>query len=482
MFLLEHGVIIGEVSHGQGDLYMPVFKTRPAGLKIIIVGAGKVGTTLVEQLSREGHDITIIDKVASKVNDIASKFDVMGCVGNGATYMTLVEAGVKDADLIIAVTESDELNLLCCTIAKQFSNCSAISRLRNPDYSKEANYLRDKLGLSMLINPDLEAAKVMSRVLYIPTALEVRSFAHGQALITKIKIPEGNIIDKMTIAELGAKITNNILICGVEREGNVVIPGGSFELAAGDIITVVATSKEQINFLKSIGFATNQIKNAMIIGGGRSSYYLADILIKKGISVKIIEQDLERCELLNDLLPKATIIHGDGTKTDLLLDEGIKSVDAFIPLTGIDEQNAMLALHAKKISSTKLITKINRTGFIDIVNSLDLGSVFYPMFITSDMILAYVRAKTAAPGSNIETVYHLFDSRAEAITFNVTDDSKITGKPLRELKIKSNTLISYIGRKGEAIIPSGNDVICKGDTVMVVTMQTGFDDIGDILE
>ena len=339
---------------------MPVFKTRPAGLKIIIVGAGKVGTTLVEQLSREGHDITIVDKVASKVNDIASTYDVMGCVGNGATYMTLVEAGVKDADLIIAVTESDELNLLCCTIAKQFANCSAISRLRNPDYSKEANYLRDKLGLSMLINPDYEAAKVMSRVLYIPTALEVRSFAHGQALITKIKIPEGNIIDKMTIAELGSKISNNILICGVERDGNVFIPGGSFELSAGDIITVVATSKEQNNFLKSIGFAMNTIKDAMIIGGGRSSYYLADILIKKGISVKIIEQNKARCELLNELLPKATIIHGDGTNTELLLDEGIKSADAFIPLTGIDEQNAMLALHAKKISSAKLITKINR--------------------------------------------------------------------------------------------------------------------------
>ena len=235
-------------------------------------------------------------------------------------------------------------------------------------------------------------------------------------------------------------------------------------------------------FLKSIGFATNQVKDVMIIGGGRSSYYLADILIKKGVGVKIIEQSLERCELLNDLLPKATIIHGDGTNTELLVEEGIKNTGAFIPLTGIDEQNSMLALHAKKISSAKLITKINRTGFIDIINSLDLGSVFYPMFITADMILAYVRAKTAAPGSNIETVYHLFDSRAEAITFKVTDESKVTGKPLKDLKIKSNTLISFIDHDGEGIIPTGNDVISKGDTVMVVTMQTGFDDIGDILE
>ena len=461
---------------------MPVFRTRPAGLKIIIVGAGKVGMTLVGQLSREGHDITIIDKDSAKINDITSTYDVMGFVGNGASYLTQVEAGVKDADIIIAVTDSDELNLLCCTIAKQFAGCSAISRLRNPDYSREADYLRTELGLSMVINPDLEAAKVMARVLYLPTALEVRSFAHDKALIVKIKIPEGNILDKMTIAALGAKITNNILICGVERDGDVVIPGGSYELAAGDIITVVATSKEQLLFLKNIGFATNQVKNAMIIGGGRSSYYLADILLKKGISVKIIEQDRDRCDKLTDLLPKAVIINGDGTNTELLLAEGIKNTDAFIPLTGIDEQNAMLALHAKKISSAKLITKINRTGFIDIINSLDLGSVFYPMFITSDMILAYVRAKTAAPGSNIETVYHLFDSRAEAITFKVTDEGKVTGKPLKDLKIKDNTLVSFIRHKGEGIIPTGSDMISNGDTVMVVTTHTGFDDIGDILE
>ena len=460
---------------------MPVFRTRPSGLKIIIVGAGKVGSTLVDELSREGHDITLVDKDSSKVNDITSTYDVMGCIGNGASYMTLEEAGVKDADLVIAVTDSDELNLLCCTIAKQFSNCAAISRVRTPDYSREVNYLRDKLGLAMIINPDLEAAKVMGRNMYMPTALEIRSFAHGQAEIVKLKIPEGNILDKMTIARLGAEITNNILICGVERDGNVVIPGGSFELASGDIISVVATRKEHRNFLKMIGFPTNQVKNAILIGGGRSSFYLATILIKNGIDVKIIEQDHERCEELTELLPKAVIINGDGTNTELLLDEGIETADAFIPLTGIDEQNVMLALHAKRISSAKLITKINRTGFIDIINGMDLGSVVYPMFITSEAIIAYVRARTAAPGSNIETLYHLFESRAESIEFKVTDNSKVTEKPLKELKLKDNLLISFINHNGEAIIPSGDDVIHKGDTVMVVTTHTGFDDIGDIL-
>lgn len=460
---------------------MPVFRTRPSGLKIIIVGAGKVGTTLAQQLSQEGHDITIIDKDADKVNDIAALYDVMGCVGNGASYLTQVEAGVNDADLIIAVTDSDELNLLCCTIAKQFSGCAAISRVRTPDYSREVSYLCDKLGLAMIINPDLEAAKVMARILYMPTALGIHSFAHGQAEIIKIKIPDGNILDKMTIARLGSELTNNILICGVERDGNVVIPGGSFELAAGDVISIVATRKEHRNFLKLIGFATNSVKNAMLIGGGRSSYYLASALIKNGIDVKIIEQNRDRCEKLNELLPKAVIINGDGTNTELLLDEGIESTDAFIPLTGIDEQNVMLTLHAKKVSSAKLITKINRTGFIDIINTLDLGSVIYPMIITSETITTYVRARTAAPGSNIEAIYHLFDSRAESIEFKVTEDSKVTGKPLKELKLKKNLLISFISHKGEAIIPTGDSVISKGDTVMVVTTQTGIDDIGDIL-
>ncbi|MBP5181037.1 MAG: Trk system potassium transporter TrkA [Clostridiales bacterium] len=460
---------------------MPVFRTRPSGLKILIVGAGKVGTTLVQQLSMEGHDITIIDKDASKVNDLTTTYDVMGCVGNGASYLILQEAGVSNADLLIAVTDSDELNILCCTIAKQFAGCAVISRVRTPDYSRDSKYLRDKLGLAMIINPDLEAAKVMTRNLSMPTALGVYSFAHGQVEIVKIKIPEGNKLDKMTIARLGSEITNNILICAVERDGDVVIPGGYFELAAGDIISVVATHKEQKNFLKLIGFPTNSIKNAMLIGGGRSSYYLASSLIRNGIDVKIIEQNLERCERLTELLPKAVIINGDGTNTELLVDEGIESADAFIPLTGIDEQNVMLTLHARKVSDAKLITKINRTGFLDIINTLDLGSVVYPMILTSEIITTYVRARTAAPGSNIEALYHLFDSRAESIEFKVTEESKVTGKPLKELKLKDNLLISFIGRKGEAIIPTGNDVICKGDTVMVVTTHTGFDDIGDIL-
>ncbi len=460
---------------------MPFFKTTPSGLRIIIVGVGKVGATLVEQLSAEGHNITVIDKNPQKIRDITSSYDVMGLAGNGASYLTLQEAGVGNADLIIAVTDSDELNLLCCTIAKQFSKCAAISRVRTPDYSREAAYLREKLGLEMIINPDLVAARVMSRILYMPRALEINSFAHGQAEIIKLKIPEGNILDKKTIAQLGSNITNNILICGVEREGKVVIPGGMFELAAGDIISVVGARKELSFFFKKIGFDTHQVKNAMIVGGGRSSYYLASILMKSGIDVKIIEQNLKRCEDLSELLPKAVIINGDGTNTELLLEEGLDTTESFIPLTGIDEQNVMLSLHAKKTSSTKIITKINRTGFNDIVSSLDLGSVIYPRYITTETIIAYVRAKSATSGSNIETLYHLFDARAEAIEFRVTEESSITGVQLKDLKLKDNLLIAFIGHNGEAIIPRGDSVIMPGDIVMIVTTHTGFNEITDIL-
>ena len=458
------------------------FQKKDDGLKIIIVGAGKVGATLVQKLRNEGHDITIVDKNADKVNSLSDSFDIMGVVGNGASYTTQKDAGIDNADLIIAVTESDELNLLCCTIAKQFSNCSSIARVRTPDYSKEVGYLRERLGLARIINPELESAKEMARILYLPTALEVNSFAHGQAEMVKIKIPEGNRIVGKTIAYLGMNITNDILICAVERNGEVTIPSGDFELAAGDLISFVSTRKAGAYFLKEIGFDTKQVKNAMIIGGGRASFYLADQLLKNGINVKILERSRERCEELTTLLPKAVIINGDGTNPDLLREEGIADVDAFIPLTGIDEQTVMLTLHAKRLSSAKVITKINRTRFTEIVNDLDLGSVVYPKFITSESIVAYVRALTATKGSDIETLYHIFDSRAEAIEFKVGENSGVTGIPLRDLQLKKDLLIAFIAHDGKIIIPTGDDVISEGDTMMVVSTKTGFKEIGDILK
>lgn len=451
------------------------------GLDIIIVGCGKVGMTLIEQLSKEGHDITIIDKNAAKVQEMSNLYDIMGLVGNGASYSVQMEAGIENADLIIAVTASDELNLLCCTVAKQVGDCAAIARVRTPDYSKEAGYLREKLGLTMIINPELEASLETARILYLPTALEVNSFAHGQAEIVKFKIPEENLLDGMTIATLGKSITNEILICAIEREGEVYIPGGNFQMAKNDIVSFVAPRRHIRSFLKKIGFKTKQVKDAMIVGGGKASYYLAKQLIAMGIDVKIIEQNKERCEELSILLPEAIIINGDGTDEEVLREEGIEYAQAFIPLTDIDEENIMLTLHAKQVSNAKLITKINRSTFKNVISKLDLGSVIYPRYITSEAIIAYVRAKKNSTNSNIETLYHMFDNRAEAIEFRVDEPSSVTGIPLKDLMLKNDLLVSFIYRNGKVQIPSGLDTIEVGDTVMIVTTHTGLDNIQDII-
>lgn len=451
------------------------------GLNIIIVGCGKVGATLIEQLGKEGHDITIIDKNPQKIQEMANLYDVMGLVGNGASYSVQMEAGIENTDLIIAVTDSDELNLLCCTVAKRVGNCAAIARVRTPDYSKEAGYLREKLGLAMIINPEMEAAKEASRILYLPTALEVNSFAHGQAELIKFKVPEGNVLDGMIICNMDRSDAENILICAIEREGEVYIPSGNFQMQKGDVISFVASRKVAKNFLEKIGFKTTRVKNTMIIGGGKAAYYLAKQLISMGIFVKIIESSRTRCEELSVLLPQAIIINGDGTDQELLKEEGIEYAESFVPLTGIDEENILLTLYARQVSNAKVITKINHINFKDVISRLDLGSVVYPRYITAEAIIAYVRAKKNSMNSNIETLYHMFDHRVEAIEFRVDEKSAATGIPLKDLSLKKNLLISFISRKGTILIPSGNDSIQVGDTVMIVTTHTGFHDIQDIL-
>ena len=452
------------------------------GLKIIVVGAGKVGDTLVNRLAEEGHDLVIIDKNVNRLTELANLCDCMGIIGNGASHGVLEEAGVASADLFISVTESDELNLLCCTIAKQFNrNLATIARVRNPDYGKEIPYLRSKLSLEMIINPEYEAAVEAARILFLPAALSINSFAHGSAEIVKIKIPEGNILDGKTVAYLGSNITNGILIVGVERGDEVTIPNGGFELSAGDIISFVATRKECHSFLKSIGFKTNSVRSTIMIGGGKSAFYLADQLIKTGIDVKIIEKDAKRCDELSELLPKATIINGDGIN-EALLETGIRDVDSVVAMTGIDEENIMLALFARQISKgIKSVTKINKISFTDVINRLDLGSVIYPKQITAEAIITYARAKQASIGSNVEVMYHLFDERAEAIEFKVMEKSAATGIQLKDLKLRANTLLAFINRSGKIIIPTGSDSIEVGDSVMIVTKNKGYTALTDIL-
>lgn len=454
----------------------------PAGLNIIIIGCGKVGATLLEKLSYEGHDITIIDQNPKKVQEFTSLYDAMGVVGNGASYSVQMEAGVKDADLLIAVTGSDELNLLCCVMANQEGNCSTIARVRNPEYTpSEINYLRDKLGIAIVVNPELEAAKEVARILYIPTALEVTSFAHGQAELVKFKIPEHNRLDGITLAELGQTSVTKVLFCAVVRDKVVHIPDGSFELKAGDIVSFVATRRVIKSFFKDIGINTHQVKSTMIIGGGKAAFYLAQQLIHMGIAVKIVEQSKARCEELSILLPEAVIINGDGTDTSLLLEEGIEHVESFVPLTGIDEENVMLTLYARQVSDTKTITKVARNTFREVISNLDLGSVVYPRYITAETIIRYVRAKQASKDSDIETLSYMYDNQAEAIEFIIKEDSRITNIPLAELPLKKNLLLAFISRNGSIIFPTGKDHIQVGDAVMIVTTHSGFNNILDIL-
>ncbi|MBQ9228420.1 MAG: Trk system potassium transporter TrkA [Eubacterium sp.] len=456
---------------------------KPKGLNIIIVGLGRVGETLVDQLSAEGHDITVVDKDMAKVKEISELYDVIGVVGNGASFGVQMEAGIEDANLIIAVTESDELNLLCCTVARRVVECAAIARVRNPDYSFESSYLREQLGLAMIINPELETSRQMARILGMPKALEVNTFAHGHAELIKFKVSKGSILDGMSISAIGAK-TENVLVCAVERGGTVFIPSGSDVLQAGDVASFVAPRKVARAFFKKIGSKSQQVKNTMIVGGGNSAYYLGRQLLHMGINVKIIEKNAERCDRLSELLPKAVVINGDGSDEDLLREEGVEDTESFVPLTGSDEENILLTLYVKRVSkdSTKVITKINRITFGDVIDGLDLGSVLYPRYITAEEIIAYVRAKSASRSSNIETLSYMFDQRVEAIEFKVDDHYKgLTNIPLMKLNLKKNVLISFINRQGKIIIPSGQDMILPGDTVMVVTTNKGFVAISDII-
>lgn len=456
--------------------------SQKKGLNIIIVGCGKVGITLVEQLTKEGHDITIIDSNPIKIQEITNLYDVIGLTGNGASYSVQMEAGISNADLLISVTGSDELNLLCCTIARQVGKCSAIARVRTPDYSLESDYLRSKLGLAMIINPELEAARQIKNILCLPTALEVIPFAHNQAEMIKYELPPDSALNGIAIMELGKTSSYKILICAVERNGEIHIPTGAFTLQSGDIISFVAPNKAAKGFLDQIGAKTNKVKDAMIIGGGKVAYYLAELLLRRGISVKIIESDKKRCDELSILLPKAVIINGDGTDEELLKEAGVEYTESFVPLTGMDEENIILTLYAKKASNAKVVTKINRINFRKVIENLGLGSVIYPRYITSEAIIAYVRAKKNSMDRNIETLYHMFESRVEAIEFRVGEISGLTGIPLKDLKIKKNLLVSLINRKGKTLIPSGMDSILPGDSVVIVTTNTGLSNIEEILQ
>ena len=450
-------------------------------MKIIVVGCGKVGLTLTEQLNNEGHDITVIDKDGEKLRNVTDSIDVMGVEGNGAIYQVQIEAGIKDTDLLIATTDSDELNMLCCLIAKKAGNCHTIARIRNPEYANETRYIREELNLSMAINPELAAAKEVSRLIKFPSVIKIDTFAKGRVELMKFLIPENSILHNVQIFEVATKLKCNVLICAVERGHDVIIPDGNFRLMSGDKISFIAAQGDAMHFLQQIGIVSKAIKSVMLVGGGKITYYLARMLEEAGIRVKIIEQDLNRCHELSELLPRAMIIHGDGSNQQLLLEEGIGQAEAFAALTGFDEENIMLSLYAATVTKAKLVTKINRIAFEDVIQQLNLGSIIYPKMITADTITQYVRAMQNSMGSNVETLYKIVAGKAEALEFRVGKDAPMVGIPLEKLNFKDNLLIACINRNGQIITPRGKDTIEIGDTVIVVTTHSGLNDLKDIL-
>lgn len=450
-------------------------------MKIIIVGCGKVGITLAEELDNEGHDITIIDQDSVVVDKATQSLDVMGVVGNGAVFQVQSEAGIKEADLLIATTTSDELNMLCCLIAKKAGNCHTIARIRKPEYSAEINFLREELNLSMSINPDFAAAMEISRLLKFPSAIKIDTFAKGRVEIMKFQIPAGSVLHDLKVLEVNSRLKCNVLFCAVERGSNVVIPNGNFVLKSGDKVSFVAPPQASMRFFKAVGIENNSVKSVMLIGGGRITYYLAKMLEDAPIKLKIVEQDLDRCNQLSDELPGVMIINGDGSDQQLLLEEGLRQTEAFAALTGFDEENIMLSLYAASQSRAKLITKVNRTTFESVVNDMNLGSVIYPKLITADTILQYVRAMQNSLGSNVETLYKIVADKAEALEFRVGEDAPMVGVPLEKLSLKPNLLVACINRYGRIITPRGKDAIEIGDTVIIVTTNTGLKDLKDIL-
>jgi len=451
------------------------------GLNIIIVGCGKVGMTLIEQLSKEGHDITIIDKNAAKVQEMSNLYDIMGLVGNGASYSVQMEAGIENADLIIAVTASDELNLLCCLIAQKTGHCQTIARVRNPIYSKEIGFIQERLGLSMIINPELATAREISRLLRFPAAIKIDPFSKGRVELLKFKVLPEFELDGMSVSQITDKYRCDVLFCAIESKTTLSIPGGDHLVHNGDFISIIATPKNTALFFKKIGLKTHQVKNTLIIGGGTISYYLAKALSDLKISVKIIDKNKERCEELSEMLPNATIICGDGTDRALLMEEGLSTVESFVTLTNMDEENIFLSLSAKNMTQAKLIAKVNRLPYKDVIDELDIGSVIYPKYITSDSILRYVRAMQNTIGSNVETLYHVLDNQAEALEFIIRDNSPVVGIPLSKLNLKNNLLVCCLTREGTVRIPRGQDSIQIGDNVIIVTTHKGLRDIRDIL-
>ena len=450
-------------------------------MKIVIIGDGKVGYKLAKQLSSEKYDIILIDNNEEKLRKSIERMDVFCVAGEGGSVEVQQRADVPHADLVIACTSTDECNMLSCLIARRLGARHTIARVRNPIYYKQIDFLKKDLHLSMVVNPELIVAGDITRLLLFPDASKVETFVKGRVELVEFPIHCGKL-EGLSLSELYARFQVQVLVCAVESGETVLIPDGDYILKAGDKLHIAASHQNMEQFFKKIALRKEKIKNAMICGGGRVAYYLASQLCNLGMNVKIIERNRERCEELCELLPQATIINGDATEHDLLIEEGIEKTDAFIALTGMDEENIIMSLFASKQSVSKVIVKINEDRRAMMIEELGLDSIVSAKTATADAILGYVRARRNSQCSaNVETMYQLLDGRVEALEFIIKSENAYTGVPLKDLNLKVNNIIACIARGRKIIIPNGDDSIQVGDSVVIITMTKQIRDLADIL-
>ena len=447
-------------------------------MKIVIVGAGVVGEALCIELSQINNDVILIERSEEILNKIIEKSDITGLVGNGASYENLLEAGADTADMFIAVTEADELNIISCIMAKKYT----IARVRNPEYSTNMRFVREELGISLMMNPEAEASKSIMNILKFPNATGVDSFFSNRANIMELVISKGSQLVGSKLKDLEINSRDKVIICIVERGEEVIIPTGDFILEENDTIYVTGTNDAVTNFYDKMGYKNKDINSVMIIGGGTVAHYLTERLLKRKKQVKIIERNKEKVENLSNSYPNAVVIKGDETDQEFLLNEGIGNYDAVIALTDKDEENTVISMFAKSVNSGKIITKMNRTLLLPLFEKHEFSTAIVPKKLISDIIIRIVRSKLNAKGSMMSTLYRFCDNRVEAIVFEIKESSKSIGIPLKNLEMFPNILLAGILRGEEVIYPGGNDMIEVNDKVMVVTTRKGVEDFDDILK
>ena len=452
-------------------------------MKIIIVGCGKVGYAIAQQLTQEKHDITLVDDEPEHLSRADSTLDAMCLNGNGASISVLMEAGVRSADLVIAVTGVDETNLVCCLIAKSLGAQHTVARVRNPDYRRDADMLKREIGLDMVINPDLAAAQEIARILSFPAAISVEPFAGGRIDMIGFQMQESDTILGHSLSDFHRERVAEVLICAAQRGDEFIIPNGSFVPQLDDRLYMVGTKAELQKMLKSMGRSLHRVKDVSILGGSRISMYLSWELARTGTRVHIVEQDHDKCLRLSQELPDAMIIEGDGTDNDMIRSENLFGADGFVALTGRDEENLLMALSARRAGVRKVLAKMTRPNYMELVQDTGLGSIISPKDIIANQITRYVRALANSQGMAVESLYKLLGGRVEALEFTVSEKgAERLGLPLKDLTLKPGILLAAIVREGRTIIPGGMTVIQAGDHVLVVTNAMGLTDLKDILE